>query len=265
MTEEGRFSTKDLMAVTDLSYRNVTDWDAKGIIPGRRDGSKGWRRFTVEEVFVTLLLTEIRKQFGISITNLRWLKDRMFEDKHGHLPFILGLMQGFGSPVFLLADFHDQFRICSVVEMMDAVITGYFDDVESEGFVLYKINPLVNRLLTSLGVPAIEESGLGYDIIFSMLGKRADQTPKERELLETIRNSATTKVEVTLKNGTIVQSTAERKLENLDPKELLAILNSGDHQTLSVTKHDGKITSVRQKIPGKPDKKYKRGSSGRRK
>lgn len=265
MTDQGRFSTKDLMGVTDLSYRNVTDWDAKGIIPGRRGGKKGWRRFTLEEVFVTLLLTEVRKQLGVSITNLRWLKDRMFEDEHGHLPLILGLMQSFGAPVFLLTDFNDRFRICSIPEMMDAVITGYFDDISSEGFILFKINPLVNRLLTSLGAPAIDETGLGYDLIWGILGKGIDQTPKEQELLGLVRDNATTKVEIKMKNGSIVQSSAERKLDRFDPNELVALLNREDYQTLLITKEKGVITSAKQKIPGKPDKKHKRGSSRRRK
>jgi len=255
MKESRPFSSKDIIALTNLTYRTLTDWDSKGVLPSGREEKKGWRRYSIEEVFITLIIDEIRSQFGVPISRLRWLKKKMSEYEGGYLPKALGLMQAFGAPVFILTDLKSYFRMCSFIELLDLTLDKFFDGDDKEGFILFKVNPLVNRLLEALGASALNNHGLGYKIYWKALEKGIGQTPDESDLLNMVRDRATSRLEVKLDNGTIVQSSRERDLGSLNPEKLIDTLNSADFQTLTVKKHEGKIVGVQQKIPEKKSRR----------
>jgi len=55
-----QFTAKDLKELADFTYRQLNDWDSKGLLPQNRKDKSNWRRFTPKEVFILMVCSELR-------------------------------------------------------------------------------------------------------------------------------------------------------------------------------------------------------------
>lgn len=64
---------------TNVSYRNLDHWEAKGLLPdGAAMQGRGWRRFNLIEIVWLETLSRLRN-FGVSIDKISRIKEAVFE------------------------------------------------------------------------------------------------------------------------------------------------------------------------------------------
>jgi hypothetical protein len=240
------YSAMHVREVADISYRQLNDWESKGVIDSQREGKPGWRRFEPREVFTLMVISELRKQFGVPLESLRWIRSFMLQEGADHFRAAAELIQVLGVPVLIMTDLKRTLVLDTVLEFIDLMQLNYFGGDEPGGYIFLKVNPLVNRLLACTKPPMkLESHGLGYKI-------RAEGKPKNMEefkVLQLLRNKTYSKLEVKLEDGSILSAAAEQELSNPDPAELKEILAEAKYQTVSVTQMDGKVVRICRKLP----------------
>jgi hypothetical protein len=63
--DEPFFTACDVYRTAGLSYRQLNNWDLKGVLPNSRRKEAGWRTFSYREVFAIFVCSEIRTRFGV--------------------------------------------------------------------------------------------------------------------------------------------------------------------------------------------------------
>ena len=80
---EGTFTAGDLKEKAGMTYRQLAGWEQRGTIPLNKARKEGWRKFTIKEVFGLMVCAEVRRQFGVPLESLRWLRAQLFRaDAH---------------------------------------------------------------------------------------------------------------------------------------------------------------------------------------
>ena len=148
----------NLREAADLSYRQLNDWDEKGALPPSRSDKSSWRRFTPREFFVILVSAFVRKRFGIPLESIAWLQKNMLKDGADYFSAALQSMTYLGMPVLLLTDFKSTLVMDHPFDLSDLLTHGLLSGDSETGFVLVKVNALVNQVLSYLEEPfQIEE------------------------------------------------------------------------------------------------------------
>lgn len=241
--DERHYTTGDVGRVTGLSYRQLNDWESRGALPGDEGREKSWRRFTTREVFVLLVLAELRKGFGVSVERLGFVQDFMLQKDANHLHAAAELMVDLGVEVWLMTDFETTFVMDTELEFADMWQHGYFGGPLNT-FAFLKVSPLVNRILSLLKQPVLPSHGRGYQIIAELHARFGARTPTEFRLLETIRTGKYDSIEVVMKDGTIDRLKASKRHDVLE--DVSELLRSNDYQTVTVKTRAGRIVSVVQ-------------------
>lgn len=160
------FTAKDIKEAAGLSYRQLNDWDAKGVLPGSRDKDGRWRKYTPRDLFVIMVLAEIRKRFGVPLESLSWVKSFMLQEGANHFAAAVDLIGGLGVSVFVVTDLSKAFMMVPDIEFGDLMTMGWYRGNDPDQFLAIKVNPLVNRLLGCLKEPIhLEAHGWGYDLV----------------------------------------------------------------------------------------------------
>ena len=123
-----------------MTYRQLNDWDSKGALPNQREQSNGWRKFDPRQLFVVLVCSEIRKQFGVPVEKLAWLQKFMLQNDANHFSAAVEMMR-LGLAVLILTDLSDQFEMDSDREIGRLLNFGYCRRDESQSYVLLLVNP----------------------------------------------------------------------------------------------------------------------------
>lgn len=164
-SEDRQFTASDLREVAGLSYRQLNDWDAKGVLPRSREKDGAWRRFTPRDVFVIMVVAEIRKRFGVPLEMLSWLKSFMLQEGADHFQAAVELIAHLGVSVFVVTDLRKTFFMEPDVEVANLLMMEYYRGNEPDQFLAIKVNPIVNRILACLKNPVyLETHGLGYEL-----------------------------------------------------------------------------------------------------
>jgi hypothetical protein len=201
-----------------------------------------------------MICAEIRRRFGVPVESLAWIQTFMRKPPANHLDVALEVMSR-GMCLMLLTDLKTTFVLDADLEVADLMHTGYFRNENSEGFILLKMNPLVNRLLACRKEPVhlpirVEFYKAIQDALgIYALGVAKDFSEAEHAAFKLIRDGSFQSVTVHLKNGGIRQIDAEREHVLDDVADVLKLLKNRDYQTLTVAKVDGKVVRIRQKIP----------------
>lgn len=64
---EQRLEARDLRLLTELSYRQIGDWDRRGVLPNSREDPAGWRRFSAWDAIAISVVSTLREEFGIPL------------------------------------------------------------------------------------------------------------------------------------------------------------------------------------------------------
>jgi len=161
-----KYTANDVSEIAGLTYRQLNQWDSKGALPTLSRGSEaGWRKFTLSEVFVLMVLAAIRERFGVPVESLAWLREHMEQEGSNHLLSASTIMASQGVAVYMVTDLRETFLMESDVELGTFLERGAFGGNDPAGYIWLKVNDLVNRCMAQLDEPlTIEAHGLGYDM-----------------------------------------------------------------------------------------------------
>ena len=211
-SENSIFTASDVRAVGGISYRQLNDWDSKGALPTQRVRGSGWRKFDSRQLFVILVLAEIRNQFGVSIEKLAWLQKFMLQDGANHFLAAVEMMR-LGLAVVLFTDLNAQFEMNSDLEIADSLRAGCCRYDEPQSYVLLLVNPIVNKMLAAPKNPTrLEISEKTYTVLRVAEGATRVRDTAEFAVLETMREANTSKV-------TVVQTSDDEILLEIEVKE----------------------------------------------
>lgn len=90
------YKASDLLKLAGLTYRQLNDWEERaGIMSSERATSAGWRKFTGEEVLALAVCAIMKRQFSISLHQVRDLYQWLIGKKHGSTQdFTVALAEG---------------------------------------------------------------------------------------------------------------------------------------------------------------------------
>ncbi len=79
-----RITAKVLSQATGLSYRMISDWDRRGMLPHTRASKRGWREFTLHQVLAVRILSDVRLIYSTPLWRLEsllgWLLGKPWDD-----------------------------------------------------------------------------------------------------------------------------------------------------------------------------------------
>lgn len=195
-----KYTARDLLTLANLTYRQLNDWDSKGVLPAQPKRGRGWRKFTVKEVFAVMVCAEIREKFGLPLERLRWLKGRMLLGRYEIYRASRAIMESAGFPTYLLSDLSSFMVMGGTVSFARTFQEGGIVGKAFNSSVLLYLNPLVNRLLAyEEGGEPIPDHGRGYS--HPSWNHGIIRTPLEREVLDKLREGEVREVVVTLSDG----------------------------------------------------------------
>lgn len=250
-TNDG-FTASEVQQVAGLSYRQLNDWESRGALPQQLDRGSKWRRFTPRQVFSVLVCAEIRKQFGTPVERLGWLQEFMLQDGANHLAASVELMAKLGVNVWLVTDLEKTFILDSELEFVDLVTHGFLSGESNAGYIWLRVNPLVNRILSTLKEPIrLDNHGRGYEILREMRSMFGVNSPDEYRVLQHIRSGDFESVEIVMKNGKVrtIRTTKNHK----STESINELLRSKDYQKLTLVTKAGEVVSIQQQATEKVD------------
>ena len=244
----------DIKSGIGLSYRQLNDWDSKGILPSKRKGDSAWRRFTARETFILLVCKEIRETFGVPLESLTFIKKFMLQEGADHFGVSLSMMQR-GLSVHLLTDLKETFILDTDLEFIDLFDLGFFRSDEPSHYIFLNINPLINRMLSILGRKPISIDKDLYKEIYVSQAEALNISKKEKELVRIIRNKEYTRVIAHLNGGQLIQIDTDEeitdKFKHEQERAILNLIKEKKYQTIVVNVANGNIVRASRKIPTK--------------
>ena len=245
-------TASDVKEGAGLSYRQLNDWEEKGILPSSRQEDSQWRRFSPRELFCLMICTEIRTSFGVPLESLTYIQSVMFEKGANHLKFTISRMKK-GLAIWLLTDLKGTFILDTDLEFEDLLHAGIFRSERSQNYIFIKLNPIVNKLLQLKNLSPIKtHSGL-YDAYDNADKQMLATNPSESELLLMSRDKGIHEITVHLKNGKIERLESKEDLsEEIKQKVANAmpnLLKKSKYQTITIAVNDGKVVRVLRKTP----------------
>ncbi len=247
----------DIRETVGLSYRQLNDWESKGVLPSKKRSKAGWRKFTPRELFVLMVCKEIRDKFGVPLEKLSFIKSVMLVSDANIAQDAVDLMNNYGMTIYLLTDLKETFIMDTDAEIEDLFRMGMFRGSDEQGYLLIKINPLINKLLSFKGVGPIDTSDEVYDFMRKTKQQATANNRQEQKVLKLIREKKYKQVTIHLKDGEIIRASTEEELSekkrDKPDKELLAIIKDQEYQSISLKVHDGKIVRLKRTTPIKLD------------
>jgi hypothetical protein len=254
-TEDPTYTAADLKRAAGLSYRQINEWDQKGVLPETRSDDAAWRKFSIREIFALMVCGEIRRQFSVPVESLRWVRAFMLQEGADHLSAAIRIMCR-GMAVVLMTDLRETFVMDSDLEIEDLLHLGYFRHEDPQGYLIVKLNPLVNRVLACRKEPVnLSIHDEVYRAVRNARGELSIRSQEEFEVLRLLRNGQYRKVVVHLSDGKILRADTEAGVSEAEQQRLLDVLDGDQFQTVTVTLHDGKVVKATKQKPvkfGKP-------------
>ena len=248
--DDREYSSRDLQDAAGLTPRQQNDWDSRGALPHERDGEEGWRRYTPREIFALMVSTEIRRQYGTPVEQLKWVQQTMLEKDANHFEAAVELMSFLGIGVWLCTDLQETFVVDSELEFTDMWRLGIFSASRERALVFLPLNPLVNRLLSCLKDPVeLPTHGRGYQIRDLIEAAQRARSPEEQLVLDLIRNEEVDTVSVRSPGGKVE---VVRAIRRHSPADDIRQLLDEPYQSLTVKKRDGRTVYIEQEITIKP-------------
>ncbi len=252
------FTAKDALEVAGLTYRQLNEWEKKGVLGAGRDSSDGWRKFSSQQLFALLICATIRNDFGAPLESLRKLASYLLEPDSDHFDWAAITIADSGWTVYLLTDLDETFIMHGDLMLLDLLNKGFLRPADSPNYLLLHVNPLVNKVLEAAGQQTLEKS----DDLYEDLRKHrsstyqfpsTDITESERNLLWLVRSKPDQRISVHVTDGEIRRADVEREVAHVADgytrEQVLDALESESYQTLRIGKHNGRIVSLNQRIP----------------
>lgn len=204
----------------------------------------------MREIFVLMVLAEMRKRFGVPVEKLKVAKDWMLQDEANHLAAAVQMMGALGVDVWILTDFESTFMMDSDLEIQGLFGMGVAG-AGVDGYVVLKVNTIVNKLLGALEEPTeLENHGLGYKLLADWRSNALALTPVEKQVLQLLREGHYDSIEITLRNGEVERI---RKSKRIDATTRVGdLIKSNDYQQIRLNVQDGQVVLLEQAVTEKP-------------
>ena len=248
-SDDRDYSAADVQRSAGLTYRQLNDWDSRGALPHDRTGERGWRKFSLKEIFILSICNELHTRFGVPLQRLGYVREFMAQPGANHFSAAVDLMSMLGVGVWLLTDLEETFIMDSELEFIDLVQHQFLGGEKDSAYLFLKVNPIVNRILEATAGVQIEAHGRGYEIlreIHDLTGVRSDA---ERAVLEAIRSDDASRIEITLKDSSV--ETIRTTDYPRSSEQLNALLDANDYQKLTIVKRDGQVVSIERQTTEK--------------
>ena len=182
-------TSKDVGRVLQLSYRQLTDWDKRGMLKSiferpMSERTEGWRRFSVLDLLCLGVLKEAKRQ-GISITRLQSFMNLIFPIGgllYEAIPYIV-----YGFDVYLYSNLDDWIFMRPSDPTGKRFELATEDLKESALVVILPLNRIVEELLEKLDLPdfcAVRRPEGGYRFIINGVPLALEQLPDQEEPTE---------------------------------------------------------------------------------
>ena len=242
------FTAGDVKHAAGLSYRQLNDWDSKGALPNSREQEAGWRKFSVRDLFVLLVCSEVRKRYGMPLEKLVWLKSFMLQEKADHLQAAVRMMQH-GLAVFIFTDLEKSFDMAADITIADMLELGYCRYDHPHAFIFICVNPIVNKILAALKKPVrLEISDRVYKARWAANDKFRVQDDAELAVLDAMRDDDVKRFIVTARDKEILLELEQELQEGTD---LNTAVGGHDFQTVTIKRHEGKNVRISRTVPKK--------------
>jgi DNA-binding transcriptional MerR regulator len=243
---ERAFSSSELQEAAGLTYRQINDWDDRGALPNDREGDRGWRKFSLREIFIVMVCNEIHLQFGVPVARLQFVQECMLQDDADHLSAAIQLMSVLGVGVWLMTDLEETFVMGSELEFRNLMEPGYLRAETERGYLFVNLTPLVNRLFeVSDEGETIKPHGRGYEILRELRSQESVRNAAELKVLKAIREGAFDRIEITLDNGNV------RTLHKIDHPDISmsidAFVKEHPYQSLNIAVRQGGVASLERR------------------
>jgi len=204
----------------------------------------------MREIFVLMVCAEMRKRFGTPVDRLKVMKEWMLAEEANHLSAAIQIIGSLGVDVWILTDFDATFIMDSDLEMHSVFGMGVAG-AGADGFVLLKVNPIVNKLLGALKEPVeLTKHGFGYEILAQWHKDAAALSPVEQQVLRLLREGLYDSIEITLKDGKIERI---RQSKRIDASTRVGdLIKSNDYQQIRLNVQDGQVVLLEQAVTVKP-------------
>ena len=242
------FTAGDVKHAAGLSYRQLNDWDLKGALPNSRERETGWRKFTVRDLFVLMVCSEVRKRYGMPLEKLVWLKSFMLQEKSDHFQAAVRMMQH-GLAVFIFTDLEESFDMDADIAIADMLELGYCRYDHPHAYIFICINPIVNKILAALEKPVrLEISDRVYEARWAANAKFSIQDDAELAVLDAMRDDDVKRFIVTARDKEILLELEQELPEGTD---LNTAVSGHDFQTVTIKRHEGKNVRISRTMPKK--------------
>jgi len=259
-TNERQFTAGDVRKNADLSYRQIQSWAKHGVLPpteGR--GLERWRRFTPRDMFAIMVCATIRRQYGVSLESLRYVREFMVQDDANHFAAAVKLLALLDLPVLLVTNLRDRFELDSTLEYIDQMQWGGFlpsgDDEKPPVPTLIVVNvaPIVRRLGACINPPIeLPKHDAGRRFIMQQFERSPILTPEEWTLLRCVRSGAYSSVEAVTRDGKVVRLVMQERIDPERVKDLAQLLAEHDYQVIRAKRVDGTTVCIEREISLKP-------------
>ena len=241
------FTAGDVKHAAGLSYRQLNDWDLKGALPNSREREAGWRKFTVRDLFVLMVCSEVRKRYGMPLEKLVWLKSFMLQEGADHFQAAVRMMQH-GLAVFIFTNLEESFDMDADIAIADMLDLGYCRYDHPHAYILICVNPIVNKILTALKKPVrLEISDKVYKARWAANSKFRVQDDAELAVLDAMRGNDVKRFSVTKKWDKQILLEIEQELP--EGADLNTAVSSYDFQTVTIKRHGGKNVRISRTVP----------------
>ncbi|MBP9115198.1 MAG: MerR family transcriptional regulator [Acidimicrobiia bacterium] len=243
--EDVALKASDVRENAGLSYRQLNDWESRGALPEDDDRGAGWRNYTPREVFVVMVMSELRKQYGIPVEKLKYIKDFMLQEGADHFRYCIEKISLLGTSIWLITDFDETFLLDTELEISDMFSLGYFHTEKQKGYCLLNLTPLVQRLVKTLKPDVdLELTDSGFQLRAAVRKGTTIQNNLEAQLLKHVRTEDITKIEIAMDSGEIkTLKVSQDRDVNSDVNDLLA---QSDFQNILITHRDGETVRIEQ-------------------
>lgn len=220
------------MSNPELSYRVINHWEKAGLIDvDRGESGTGWRKYSAMDAIWLNTITELRK-FGVSIENIRRIKEQLTERNEKYKPSVYPLLE-FYSSLFMM---HKE-------ETYILVPDNFVIEIATQSGIEFSkaLGGMCNHISISL-----------HDIIRKIYQKhdlklkednRVNLSREEAALVSEIRTRAYRAINVKMKDGKI--SRLEKDIQLTD-KQVYKLLKDKNFDSITIERENGNIVNVKQ-------------------
>lgn len=243
------------VADTPLTYRQVNSLDSDDLLGEKRDEERTWREFSPKEMVYILIVTELKK-FGLEHRKLKDLWAAFFKEPNKP-------RAGSKMPEPHINKYVAETAIGIVFSQVEVILVvssdgdiAFYDPANyalhhthlmglPPVYIKLSLNSFVNQTLEMMKrKPFPVEWSISEEYVQSRV---LDVKPKEKELLEIIRNKNYTTVKIRKKDGDVSVIHAERSNGgDITEKDILKLLKERDYQDIKITRRDGKLVNLKQ-------------------